>query len=199
VKIRRQMAGPIVLFFALQTVAHAQDPATQKPAPTSKPASATASNPSRSLVPIRLQFVVSKYQGEKKISSLPYSMSLNANGPAVRLRMGGQVPITTVQSSEGKASRSFSYRDVGLSIDGDVMSENDIGQFRLDVTIEDSSISSVNQSQAPPAVLEAPVFRHFRTTNSVLLRDSQTVQLTTAADPTSGDVMRVDVTLTVVK
>jgi hypothetical protein len=33
----------------------------------------------------------------------------------------------------------------------------------------------------------------------MVLKDGQTTQLTTAADPISGDVMRVDVTLTVVK
>ncbi len=32
-----------------------------------------------------------------------------------------------------------------------------------------------------------------------MLRDGQTTQLTTAADPITGEIMRVDVTLTVIK
>ena len=30
-------------------------------------------------VPLRLQVVISKYQGDKKISSLPYTLSLNSD------------------------------------------------------------------------------------------------------------------------
>jgi hypothetical protein len=193
--VRQQLHafGIIVVALALSGRPSAQDPASaQKPSPPAKPAAA-ASTPAGLYVPIRLQFVIAKYEGEKKISSLPYSISLNANGPRVSLRMGVQVPIANTQVTEGKTSRSFSYRDVGVSIDSNATSHMDTGQFRVDIVVEDSSISSNTPGQ------DSPVFRHFRTSNTVLLKDGQTSQLTTAADPISGEMMRVDVTLNVVK
>ena len=55
----------IVLATAFGAVVRAQAP------PTPPPGSDTA---------IQLQVVVSRYQGEKKISSLPYSLSVNPDG-----------------------------------------------------------------------------------------------------------------------
>jgi type II/III secretion system protein len=188
-----------ILGVMLSALAEAQDPAPQKAAPTPKPPAAAPSNPISVHIPLRLQFVISKYQGEKKISSLPYSISLNANGPRVGLRMGARVPYTTTQVSEGKAVPSFSYEQVGVNIDSGAFSQMDGAQFRVDITVEDSSIATTNQVQGAPQVSGIPIFRHFRISNNVLLRDGQTTQVTTAADPISGEVMRVDVTLTVVK
>jgi hypothetical protein len=44
-----------------------------------------------------------------------------------------------------------------------------------------------------------PVFRSFRSTNTLVLRDGQTRQFTAATDRVSGEVVRIDVTLNVVK
>jgi hypothetical protein len=45
----------------------------------------------------------------------------------------------------------------------------------------------------------APVFPTFSVTNTLVLKDGETGQLTVAADPITGEVLRVDVTLTLVK
>jgi hypothetical protein len=45
----------------------------------------------------------------------------------------------------------------------------------------------------------APTLRSFSTSNEVVLKDGQTAQFTAAADKTTGEVMKVDVTLTVEK
>ncbi len=44
-----------------------------------------------------------------------------------------------------------------------------------------------------------PVIRTFRTSLKLLMRDGQTVQSTMATDPVSGRVLKVDITLSVVK
>jgi len=44
-----------------------------------------------------------------------------------------------------------------------------------------------------------PSIQSFRANESLLLRDGQSLQFTTATDKVTGDVMKVDVTLTVVK
>ena len=44
-----------------------------------------------------------------------------------------------------------------------------------------------------------PAFRSFKSNFTVLLRDGQTTQYTSAVDPVSGEVMKIDVTLNVIK
>src|SRR5687768_11510640 len=50
-------------------------------------------------VPLQVQVVMSRYQGEKKISSVPFTLSVNANtmqdggGRPSQLRMGARVPV----------------------------------------------------------------------------------------------------------
>ena len=44
-----------------------------------------------------------------------------------------------------------------------------------------------------------PSFRSFRANDSMMLKDGQTAQFTAATDKVSGETVKVDVTLTVVK
>ena len=100
----------------------------EKPGPApAKPAVTT---------PLKIQVVISRYQGEKKISSLPYTLSVTGGGGGVdraiagpafvgraNLRMGAKIPIasTTLKpAADGNAAvadRSFQYQDVGTNID----------------------------------------------------------------------------------
>jgi hypothetical protein len=93
----------------------------------------------------------------------------------------------------------YSYRDVGISIDARV-SFHEPGVYRVDLNVGDSSISTGTQPQGAPAVGGVPVIKNFSiTNNTVILKDGQMTQLTSAADPITGETMRVDVTLTVSK
>ena len=94
------------------------------------------------LMALRVQVVISKYQGDKKISSLPYTLSLNANDSnrSASLRMGAQVPIvSTAAGADGKPATSVQYKDVGTSIDCSASSIDD-SRFRVNITIEYSSV-----------------------------------------------------------
>lgn len=153
---------------------------------------------------LKVQVVLSRYQGDKKISSLPYTLMVltderNRNSGRATLRLGTQVPITTMtrQGNESTAPLvpTVQYRDVGTSIDCSVTALED-GRFKLDVSVEDSSVET---SQPSGANSTHPVFRSFRANDSMLLRDGQTAQSSTGTDKVSADVWKVDVTLTVVK
>ena len=177
----------------------AQEPSAPPKPTAEKSAPASPAPPRPTIVPLKLSIVVSKYQGDKKTSSLPYTLSLTSSNTRVNARMGAQIPLaSTGTSSDGKPSPKYTYRDVGLFIDAQAY-QVDTGQFRLDVTVADTTIIPNSQVQGAPAIADAPIFRNLTTHNSIVLRDGQTTQLTTAADPLSGDVMRVDVTLNVVK
>ena len=157
------------------------------------------------IVPLRVQVVISRYEGEKKISSMPYTLSVNA--PAApqtnhaNLRMGAKVPVMTMAMPvvDGKqmAGGPVQYQDVGTNIDGDAQSLDD-GRFRISIAVDDTSIYPDGQSGQPVAPGN-PTFRSFRATDSMMLKDGQTSQFTTATDKVSGEIVKVDVTLTVVK
>jgi type II secretory pathway component GspD/PulD (secretin) len=156
-------------------------------------------------VPLRVQLVVSRYQGEKKISSTPYTLAVVANdNAATNMRMGVDVPIPqTVFKSGGADSApqmSYNYRSVGTDIDCSARSIEG-GLFKLDLAVSDTSVFvPEKQANAPaPAVSGLPAFRSFRSKFTVLLRDGQTAQHTAATDAVSGEVLRIDVSLAVLK
>ena len=153
-------------------------------------------------VQLRVQVVISRYQGDKKISSLPYSVSVSSQNGRASLRMGGQVPIVTTitvgTGAEAKQQPSVQYRDVGTNIDC-MASAIDDTRFRLELTIEDSSVYTEGTQGATLRGGDHPAFRSFRSQDSLILKDGQSAQYTTATDKLSGEVVKVDVTLTIVK
>jgi len=163
-----------------------------------KAADSTATTPP---VPLKLQVVISRFEGEKKISSMPYMLSVNA-GHGGSLRMGTRVPIVSTSFTPiatGGAGvnplTSYQYTDIGTNIDCGTAVIND-GRFRVDLTIDDSSVYPEDQVRTNT---DRPSFRSFRATNSMVLKDGQTTQFTSAVDKVTGIVTKVDVTLTVVK
>jgi hypothetical protein len=170
----------------------------QEPAKPADKAAASPAPPRPNLVPLKLNVVVSKYLNDKKTGSLPYTISLNSDNNIVRLRMGAQVPLTTGGGGPDKRDTQITYRDVGLNIDASAAAVES-GLFRLNITVGDSTIASPTQIQGAPSHVGAPVFRNFTISSSVVLKDGQSTQLSTAADPLSGEIMRIDVTLNIAK
>ena len=139
---------------------------------------------------------------------MPYVLGVMASGygagPKTTLRMGVEVPIATVKfSGDGKAApvSSYSYRDVGTNIDcGASFEESAPGLFRLTLTIADSSLGLDTPKSGGTTVLpDVPSFRNFNSSFTALLRDGQTMQYTSATDPVTGEVMKIDVTAAVMK
>jgi Bacterial type II and III secretion system protein len=161
---------------------------------------ATAAIPTRNIerTPLTVQVVISRFQGEKKISGMPYAMAVNANGKRALLRMTVQVPIQiTTTNAEGKpVVASVNYRDVGTAIDC-VASTLEDGRYSIELTVEDSSVYSDQAGASKSA--DHPTFRSFKSTNDLVLRDGQSAQFTMATDKVTGEVTRLDVSLTVGK
>ena len=143
-------------------------------------------------VPLKVQVVVSRYEGDKKISSMPYMLSVNA-GRSANLRMGSRVPIATAGAGANMPT-TFQYQDVGTSIDCSTGVLDD-GRFRLELTIDDSSVDEQLRGSGG----DRPSLRSFRATNSLVLKDGQTTQFTSAVDKVTGAVTKVDISVTVVK
>jgi hypothetical protein len=165
-----------------------------------------ADKPSGVVVPLRMQVVVARYQGEKKISSMPYTLSVNATvaGASANLRMGAKVPVAMAGLMQAPAADAkpggpvtFNYQDVGTNIDCFAAALDD-GRFRVQITVDDSSVYPPESGQAGGSS-GRPSFRSFRASNSMVLKDSQTGQVTAATDKVTGETTRIEVTLTVVK
>lgn len=180
-----------------------------------KPEAPPAPEARARFTPLRVQVVFSKYEGEKKVASLPYMLTCNAGeGRVAVLRMGIEVPVPTTPKES--AIVTYNYKNVGTNIDCRATGPENDGRYRLELNVEQSSIYSPAEEGVKPAAREkdaakpswgvtdtplggAPLFRSFRASFAPLLRDGQTVQYTAATDPVSGEVVKIDVTMTVLK
>jgi hypothetical protein len=190
----RTLTAVVVALLLFGSAASSQEK-PQAPGTVEKAAPARPPADGLSPVPVKIQLVLSRLKGDKKIASLPYSVSVIANDRTFsNLRMGIEVPVGT------------GYRSVGTNIDCKADSVT-ADVFRVEIRVEDSSVLSGEIEQAParsdtgptPTRMNVPAFRTFKSSFTLLLRDGQTAQHTSAVDPISGEVMKVDVSLAVVK
>jgi hypothetical protein len=110
--------------------ARAQDKSQEKP---------KAEEKAKSSIPVKVQIVFTEYDGEKRISSMPYSfMTITdekmGGNYSTSLRTGIRIPIET----DGKDQKT-TYMDVGSNIDCGVKSEED-GRFRVFLIFDRSAL-----------------------------------------------------------
>lgn len=202
-KIR--FAAGIALIAALLAPLAAQEPPPllQPPQASQPPGGRKTPAP----IPLKVTVVLSRYQGEKRISSMPYVLGVMASGwgagPKTTLRMGVDVPVTQTVFGGGNEKStpisSYTYRGVGTNIDcGATFDEAVPGIFQLALTVSDSSLG-LDTAKRSGVMPDVPSFRNFNSSFTALLRDGQTMQYTSATDPVSGEVMKIDVTAAVMK
>ncbi len=185
---------PLAVAAALLVVpARGQAQDAPKPEGTKAESNAERRGPATTL---RVQLVITRFQGEKKLASLPYTLVVTAGGSRARMRMGVDTPIPTTSTSSdtGKPMTSFQYRNVGTNIDCFAVDRGE-GRYQLNIGVENSSaLTGVGAS-----VEGVPLFRRFETSLDPVLRDGQTVQTVASTDPVTGEVVKIDVTLNVVR
>jgi hypothetical protein len=170
----------------------------------------------RRVVPLDVQVVISRYQGDKRVSSLPYSLVVNAvfrgaSEQLAQIRMGAQVPLPTTAAPtvDGKpvtgllTANPVQYKEIGTFVDAHANWLED-NTYQLHVSVSDISLYRRPQGTQPPTGepiddVGLPVLRTFTAANNMVLRDGQTKQFMLASDRISGDTLRVDVTLKVSK
>jgi hypothetical protein len=159
-----------------------------------------------SMTPLKVTITISRYQGEKKIGSLPYTLSVSmdpARGSNSRsltnLRNGTRVPITSTTTDKNGTPPTISYQDVGTSIDCYVSPPDETGRFKLEITIDESSVYEDAATKTGVQIMGRPTLRSFRTTGSLMLKDGQSAEMSNTPDKMAGETVRVDVALVVVK
>ena len=200
-KIR--FAAGIALIAALMAPLAAQEPVTLPLPPQASQPPGGPKIPAP--IPLKVTVVLSRYQGDKRVSSMPYVLGVMASGwgpgPKTALRMGVEVPVAQTRiTTDGKPGpvSSYSYRDVGTNIDCSAVDSGG-GAYSLNITVEDSSIQGDTGDKTPKIARDTPIFRRFNASFSMLLRDGQTMQYTSATDPVTGEVMKIDITAAVMK
>ncbi len=183
------MKKPVLVFCAAvallcSSVLLAQDAPKQQSTPKKDDLTAA-------VTPLRVQVVFTEFDGDKKVASLPYTFSVNADErrarPNSQVRNGARIPVAADKDK-------INYMDIGTNIDCSATLQDD-GRFKLMMTVERSSISG----ETPVANSNAPVIHSFRAEMNLVLKDGQTVEGIVATDPLNGHVYHVSVTLTVLK
>jgi hypothetical protein len=154
------------------------------------------------VTPLKVQLVVSKQLGDKKVSSLSYSFPCNATDPKFSLNLGVEVPVPVRKGDKVE----FLYRSVGSNIECEASALPE-SRFNLHLAFEHSSLygvgakaTSAAQEQTLESRIDNPtLFRTAKSLFNAVLRDGQTTQSVVAADPLTGEIVTIDVTLTVVK
>lgn len=153
-------------------------------------------------IPLKVQIVVSEFDGDKKIASMPYSFIVITDEKmggyySTSLRTGARIPIET-DAKEQKAS----FLDIGSKIDFGVRTEEE-GRFHLYMIFERSSLypagSAGDEKLEVSRPNGMPIIRQFTTSENLILKDGQTSESLLSTDPLNGHVMRISVTINVIK
>lgn len=153
-------------------------------------------------IPIKVQIVFTEYDGEKKISSMPYSFmvitdeKMGGNYPT-SLRTGVRIPVEV----DGKDQKT-TYIDVGSSIDCGIRTEDD-GRYHIFLSFDRSALYPSNSTGDNKLEVSRPngqpLIRQFRAVENLILKDGQTSENIMSTDPLNGHTLRVSVTINVQK
>jgi len=153
-------------------------------------------------IPIRVQVVFTEYDGDKKVSSMPYSFIALTDEKvggnySTSLRTGVRIPIET----DGKEQKT-TYLDVGSNIDCGIRAEED-GHFHVYMIFERSAIypntTSAEEKLEVGRPNGQPLIRQFKTQENLILKDGQTSESILSTDPLNGHSMRISVTINSLK
>lgn len=143
---------------------------------------------------LRVQLVISRFEGEKKLASLPYTFLVATGTGRAEMRMGVDAPVPTGSTPDGKPM-GIQYRNIGTNISCTATELAD-GRYGLRLDVQ---YSSALPATAGSPVGSGPMFRNFTTSLDQVLRDGQSVQTIASTDPVSGEVVKIDVTMNVVR
>jgi hypothetical protein len=151
---------------------------------------------------LKISFIFTEFEGDKKVKSLPYTMVVVADGknPKSVVKVGSRVPVYA-----GK-EYALQYLDVGTSIDCQASRAKD-NKFDIRVVLERSWIEGSvavpvdpgTSQQIHRAQFAEPIVQQFKSELSLALRDGQTVESSFATDPLSGKVFKAEVSLNVLQ
>ncbi|MEO6078437.1 MAG: hypothetical protein ABIQ86_01475 [Steroidobacteraceae bacterium] len=150
---------------------------------------------------LRIQLVISRFEGEKKVASLPYTFTVsplsqrNSGSAAIRMGVDAPIPMTSIPDAD-KGGTTVQYRSIGTDIDCNGVMELPDGRYQFQIGVR-------NTAAVPPSAGDGknslPLFRRFDASFTPVLRDGQSMQTIASTDPVTGEVIKIDVTLNVIR
>jgi hypothetical protein len=157
-------------------------------------------------VTLQVDVTLIRQQGQKTISSAPYTLLMIPGDQSTRVRTNLQVPLpvtTVTPPADGKpavTTQTTRYETIGTSIDANARNEGPgSGRYRISVSITDSAIYPPADATVQKPGSPTPALRSFSSANTAILRDGQTTEFTAATDKVTGEFVKVQVKLTVLK
>ena len=154
---------------------------------------------------LRVDILLTEYDGDKKINSLPYTLYAGASdlshgmhAQRVYLRMGVRVPIAS--GPLNSTNTQYEYQNVGTNIDVQAFKIDD-GTYNLECNIERTAVSPPDQgtNQQDPRIGGLPILNNFSSQFELSLHNGESGEGLSAADPFSGRVMKANVTIHILK
>ena len=170
-------------------------PQAAPPAPPPPPPAPPAPSSRAATIPLRLDIVLSRFQGEKKISSVPYTLFTAYGGTGTSscsLQSGSNVPIPTGPAADGSEKR-YTYQRIGVTISCQIFEVVD-GRYRFSISVDESSLADT-----PASPFGAPVIRSNEMRAAIVLRDGQPQLFSVSTDKVTGETLRGEVTLAILK
>jgi len=134
---------------------------------------------------LRVQFQETRLRGESTTATRATTLALHADAEGASVSVGSQVPISVA----GKEATTTLMKSVGVEGRAKVETLAD-GRYRLDAHFEESSVL------APLVSGDNPILLVVRGESRLVLREGETVPFASAVDPVTGEVVRVDLTVT---
>jgi hypothetical protein len=144
----------------------------------------------KQVIPLKVQVTLSRYDGEKKISSLPFTLWVDANdGSVTSLNLASSVPVTdTAGNIQG--------RNLGTQMTCSATSLDE-SRFKLSITISDSSLTPGRDKTDRAGSM--PIQQSIQLNNYLIVREGQVAQVVAATDKVTGEVTKIDITVSVLK
>jgi hypothetical protein len=156
-------------------------------------------------VPLKVDVVLSRYQGEARVSSVPYTVFVNQLGrraerSSLRVGMdiatGEQETTTTDKSTVTRPVTRWVGTEIDCGTDPAMADRLPPGVFRIAVSIRDSSVYT---PEGAARSADPVAFRSFAVSNNLLLSDRQAMEFSVGTDKITGETVKATVTLTVVR
>jgi hypothetical protein len=184
----------LVTLFAISAAGRGQE----KPQPDTQ-----KEDQARVFSTVKVKFVLTEFDGDKKISTLPYSFLMNTEKEkglgsphySNYIRSGARLPMSP--DKDGKTQ----YLDIGSNVDC-ALTSDDAGHYLMRFSFERTALAppARNDSKADPVLnYSGMVLPTFRSSALVPLKDGQPTEVMSSADPLNGHVYTLTVTVTAQK
>jgi hypothetical protein len=141
---------------------------------------------------LRVQFQETRLRGESTTATRSYTLLLHAEAEGARAFVGHQARITVA----GQPAPTTLFKNAGVETRARVEARPD-GRYRLAAKYERSSVLGAGgRESAPVPVSDNPILQVVRGESTVVLREGETVPFASAVDAVTGEVVRVDLTVT---